>query len=104
MALEHLNLHPVSPKNVPIFWRKGKYGINRQSGDSGSRRYQQGRKHVQVMHVEMLCRCQVRDGWILKEGVFLRGSAELSASLSRLLLVLFLAKQEKDISALPNYK
>ena len=30
----------------------------------------------------------MRDGWILKEGVFLRGSAELSASLSRVLWLL----------------
>ena len=37
----------------------------------------------------------MRVGWILKAGDFLRGSAELSAALRLLLLVLFLQKQEK---------
>jgi len=37
----------------------------------------------------------MRVGWILKAGDFLRGSAELSAALRLLLLVLFLQEQEK---------
>ena len=36
MALEHLNLHPVRTKNVPIFCPKGDVAIYRQSGESGA--------------------------------------------------------------------
>ena len=42
----------------------------------------------------------VRAGEILKRGGFACGSKQLSAFLSRLLLVLFLAKQEKYITDL----
>jgi len=45
----------------------------------------------------MLGRSSMRAGWILKEGGFACGSKRLSASLSRVLLVLFLAGQEKNI-------
>ena len=51
------------------------------------------RIYVKVLRAE-----PVRAGWILKEGGFACGSNQLSASLSRVLLVLFLAEQEKNIS------
>ena len=45
-----------------------------------------------------------RAGWILKEGGFACGSKQLSASLSRVLLVLFLAGQGKNIPSLYKEK
>ena len=89
MVPAHLNLDPVWGKSVPAFLHKGKVPQKDGRAARAEPPLSAGPKPD-----NKFCplRCSggwiTRDGWILKEGVFLRGSAELSASLSRILWLL----------------
>jgi len=80
-ALEHLNLDPVQAENVPIFCLKlDMEHIGRAARAAAAAKSKAIRLKFSV--VKMLYGCQVRAGWILKEGGSDCGSKPFSASLS----------------------
>ena len=104
MALEHLNLHPVRTKNVPIFCPKGDCCIVlilliRQGGVCGAAALVKLQPDNKFCPLSSNHVTKCAPGEVHRRGRLRCAGAHRSAPLlCRILLVLFLAEQEKYVT------